>query len=239
MLRRLGDRLFLVGVAHVLPESAKEVRDIILREKPEIVAVELCPIRYLMLTRKVGRPGLLQILRAGKLRLTLLSGVLHLLQSKFAHKTGMPVGEEMLVAIRLAEEAGARVELIDRDLSVTLQRLMDRMPLKERIRVFIELLLGFFPLGKRVEIERLTKDEIVAYLLRELKRTSPTSYEVLIEERDAYMASRIANLLLTGKKIACIVGAGHLPGIYQRLSETSKGMKMGHKIGGSHQAEIP
>lgn len=236
MLKKLDDRLFLVGVAHVLPRSAREVRDVILKERPEVVAIELCPTRHLALTRETKRPGVFETMRAGGLRLSMLSGLLYMLQSKFAHQTGMPAGEEMLVATRYAQEIGARVELIDRDINVTMRRLIDCMPWREKIRLFAGLLLGLLPFGKRVELERLTEDQIVAYLLQELKRASPTAYKVLIEERDTYMASRLAMLLSSRVgRVACIVGAGHVPGIYERLSKGISGgwgVKLEYVVGG-------
>lgn len=224
MLKKIDDRLFLVGVAHVLPRSAREVRDVILKERPEVVAIELCPTRYLALTRETKRPGVFETMRAGGPRLSLLSGLLYMMQNKFAHQTGMPAGEEMLVAARHAREVGARVELIDQDIRVTMQRLTDRMSWREKIRLFVGLLLALLPFGKRVELERLTEDQIVAHLLQELKRTSPAAYEVLIEERDTHMASRLAILLSSGVgRVACVVGAGHVPGIYERLSKCISG----------------
>ena len=223
MLKKLDDRLFLIGVAHVLPKSATEVREVIARERPEVVAVELCPTRYFVLTHRGKRPGALDALRAGP-KLALLSGLLYMVQGKFARQTGMPAGEEMLIAIRHAREIGARVELIDQDINITLQRLINRMPWRERLRLFAELLLGLLPFGKRVELERVTDEQIVTYLLQELKRVSPTAYEVLIKERDAYMASRVAMLLSASTgKVTCVVGAGHVPGIYERLSKGISG----------------
>ncbi|KUO40486.1 MAG: hypothetical protein AVW05_03610 [Hadesarchaea archaeon DG-33] len=236
MLRKLDDRLFLIGVAHVLPKSAVEVKEVIVGERPEVVAVELCSARYLALTQGLKRPSMLETVRAGGVRLSLLNGLLYLLQNRFSRQTGMPAGEEMLVAIRHAQEIGARVELIDRDIRITLQRLINRMSWRGRVKLFAELLLGLLPFGKRVELERLTDDQIVAYLLQELKRTSPTAYQVLIGERDAYMASRLAMLLSTSTgKVACVVGAGHVPGIYERLSKGLSGswrMSVEYEVGG-------
>ena len=235
MLKKLDDRLFLIGVAHVLPKSAAEVGEVIAQERPEVVAVELCPTRYFALTRGGKRPGALDALRAGP-KLAFLSSLLYLVQDKFARQTGMPAGEEMLVAIRHAREIGARVELIDQDISITLQRLIDRMPWRERLRLFAELLLGLLPFGKRVELERLTDEQIIVYLVQELKRVSPTAYELLIKERDAYMASRVAMLLSASTgKVACVVGAGHVPGIYERLIKGLSGswrMSVEYRVGG-------
>lgn len=225
VLKKIDDRLFLIGVAHVLPKSAAEVGNVIDRERPNIVAVELCPARYIALTQKGKRPGALDVARAGP-KLLLFGGLIQMLQSKFAHQTGMPAGEEMLVAVKHAREVGARIELIDQDIGLTLQRLIDRMRWRERLRLFAELLIGLLPTGKRVELERLTDEQIVGHLLEELKRASPTAYEVLIQERDDHMASRLAMLLAEGAKVACVVGAGHVPGIFERLSAGILGWKV-------------
>lgn len=233
VLKKLDNRLFLIGVAHVLPKSAEEVKDIITKERPDVVAVELCPARYLALTQKGKRPGTLDVARAGP-QLLLLGGLIHLLQSKFSHQTGMPAGEEMLVAIKHAREIGAEVQLIDQHIGLTLQRLMDQMSWRERFRLFGELLVGLLPVGKQVDLERLTDEQVVGYLLRDLERVSPTAYDVLIRERDAYMASRLTTLLLGGRRVVCVVGAGHVPGIYNRLSEISDGWRISFKynVGG-------
>jgi pheromone shutdown-related protein TraB len=217
VLKKIGEQLFLIGVAHVLPTSAAEVGEIIKRERPDIVAVELCPTRYLALTQGEQRAGVLDATRAGP-KLLLLSGLLWLLQNKFSRQTGMPAGEEMLVAIKHAREIGARIEMIDRDIGLTFQRLIDLMPWRERLRLFAELLIGLLPIDKPVKLERLTDEQIVNYLLEDLKRASPILYEILIQERDAYMASKLAMLLSESKKVVCVVGAGHVPGIFDRLS---------------------
>jgi pheromone shutdown-related protein TraB len=216
VLKKVDERLFLIGVAHILPASLSEVEEIIERERPDVVAVELCPVRYLTLTQGVRRPGIAEIARSGP-RVFLLGFLLTLLQDRFSHQTGMPAGEEMLMAVRRAREVGARIELIDRDIGVTLQRLTDTMPWRERFRLFAELLMGFLPGGKRVEFKQLTEEQIVNRLLRELKQDSPTLYRVLIQERDDHMASKLVPLMSEGIKVVCVVGAGHVPGILERL----------------------
>jgi pheromone shutdown protein TraB len=167
---------------------------------------------------KVERAGAREAVRARELGPFILNKFFHLIQTKFARQTGMPAGEEMLTAIKSAQKAGARVELIDRDINLTLQRLVERMGVREKMRLFLELLLGLLPFGARVDLERLTEDEIVTRLLSSLKRALPGAYEVLIEERNAYMAARIAILLASTKgKIVCVVGAGHVSGLCRRL----------------------
>ncbi|MCD6248269.1 MAG: TraB/GumN family protein [Hadesarchaea archaeon] len=223
MIKRVGERLTIVGVAHVLPRSQREVEDTILKERPEIVGVELCPTRFLLLTG--GRKGAERTLRGG-IQTSALNWLLYLVQKRVALKTGMPAGEEMLTAVRSARRVGSRLELIDRDIRLTLQRLTERMGIREKIKLGLELLLGLLPFGTPVDIERVTDEEVVRLLLSSLKKISPTSYEVLIRERDDYMARRIEGLLTESSgRIICVVGAGHVPGIYRRLSRrTGEGL---------------
>ena len=221
MLKKLDDRLILVGVAHVLPKSMAEVRTVISKERPEVVGVELCPSRYLLLTS--GARGGAGGAPRGQFQLAIFNKLIYLLQRRVSQQTGMPAGEEMLTAIKSAREAGSRVELIDRDIGVILQRLVGRMGLREKIRLGLELLLGFLPIGNRVNLERVMEEQVIEGLLSSLKRSSPTSYEVLIRERDEYMAARIERLLAASSgKVVCVVGAGHIPGIYQRLAARTR-----------------
>lgn len=221
MLKKLDDRLILVGVAHVLPKSMAEVQATILREQPEVVGVELCPARYLLLTSGARRGA--EAVPTGGFQIALLNRLLYFLQRRVARQTGMPAGEEMLTAVRSARKTGARVELIDRDINVTLQRLIGRMKTREKFRLGAELLLSLLPFGQRIELERVTEEQIVEQLLSSLKQSSPTAYEVLIRERDEYMAAKIEKLLVASSgKVVCVVGAGHVPGLYRRLSARTR-----------------
>ncbi len=50
----------------------------------------------------------------------------------------------------------------------------------------------------------------------------------------AYMSSKLAAFLLAGKKVVCVVGAGHVPGIYERMSKLISGgwgMRFDYQVG--------
>jgi pheromone shutdown-related protein TraB len=225
LLKKVGDRLTIVGVAHVLPKSTTDVKAVIERERPEIVAVELCPNRYAALTNKGQQLGAIGALRLGQLKPFIINKLFHAIQNKFARQTGMPVGEEMLTAIEHAKKAGARVELIDRDIGITIQRLNYLVSRQEKIRLLGELLVGLLPFaGDRINFERLTEDQTTANLISTLKQKFPTMHKVLIEERDEFMATRVTSLLASSRgKIVCVVGAGHVPGLYRRLASQLEG----------------
>jgi len=215
MIRRLGDRLILIGVAHILPKSKTEVEKLILEEEPEIVGVELCYRRYISLVsdRKPEDGGTIKLSRTA-----ILAGFLKIIQDKIGEETGMLPGEEMLSAIKSAKEMDAKVELIDRNINLTLQRLLDRTSILDKLKILFSVLFSFFKLGDELKLEDLTEEKLVKELVSSFRDFSEPMYEVLIEERDHYMADRIFDLIQKSSgKIVCVVGAGHVPGLANEL----------------------
>ncbi|MEM3421274.1 MAG: TraB family protein [Candidatus Hadarchaeum sp.] len=221
MIKKIGDRLTIVGVAHVLPKSVEEAKGVIASERPDLVAVELDPARYLALTRGT-RAGILDFWRAGP-EAWLLTALILLLQGKFSRQTGVAAGEEMLAAVQKAREIGAQVHLIDRDIGITLNRLVSGMPAREKLRLFGNLIVSLLPLGKGFELSRITEEQVVENLLQEFRKLSPRAYDILISERDRYMAMRLAEFLLSGKRVVCVVGAGHVLGVWKELNQLLAG----------------
>lgn len=223
-MKKLREGFFLIGVAHILPKSLHEVRELIEKERPEVVAVELDPFRYAMMVQ--GGVGVAQQATSRpKPSAVILTGLMGLLQTKFSRQTGMPAGEEMMVAIGKAKEVGAEIKLIDQDIRVTLDRMNELMPLRERVWLMFQMLLSILPSWKKVKLEELTEEQVVNYLIQGFRKLSPTTYRVLIEERDDYMTSKLVPLLESGKRAVCVVGAGHVPGIDRRLEEALREMK--------------
>ncbi|MGC8816511.1 MAG: TraB family protein [Candidatus Hadarchaeum sp.] len=232
MIKKIGDRLTIVGVAHVLPKSVAEAEQVIMTERPEIVAVELDPARYLALTRG-AKTRVLDAWRAGP-GIWLLTALILMLQGKFSRQTGVEAGEEMLTAIQKAREIGAQVHLIDQDIGTTFNRLLSGMSMREKLRLFGNLILSLLPLGKGVDLGRLTEEQVVENLLQEFRKLSPRAYEVLISERDRHMAMRLASLLLSGKRVVCVIGAGHVPGVCEelkRLTDNRWGLNLEYTAG--------
>lgn len=208
MLRKVREGFLIVGVGHVLPESVARVRELIAREKPEVVCLELCPARYQALIAG----------ERGTQRLPFLLNLLQIFQRKFAASTGSPVGEEMLAAAEEARKVGASVVLIDQDISETVQQLMG-IPLRERILLAFQLLITILlPFGRK-SVESLTEEEVVEEILADFRRFFPSAYEVLIERRNRFMAERLIPLLHSQRKVVCVVGAAHVAGLFRTLRE--------------------
>ncbi|KXB05687.1 hypothetical protein AKJ50_00180 [candidate division MSBL1 archaeon SCGC-AAA382A13] len=214
MIREIGDRIILAGVAHVLPQSKEEVERLIIEKKPRFVGVELCRKRYFeLISNPNSREKKFEFSRAG-----ILAYILSYLQERIGKKTGMLPGEEMLAAVKGANEIQANVVLLDRNIDITLQRLLDKMSIFEKVQILFSILLLPFQSGEKIKLEDVTHEEVVEKLISSFKEFSQTAYTVLIEERNKYMADRIWEILNSNSgKILCVVGAGHVPGLAREL----------------------
>jgi len=217
-----SSKIVLIGTAHVSEKSVDEVRAAIKNLKPDIVAVELCRGRYDSIKGNVqeNQVPIKDILFEGKIYYYTIQWVLAYMQKKIGEDMGVKPGAEMLAAIEEAETSGSKVALIDRDIQVTLQRFWRKMKFLEKIRMIISLLDGFIGIGKghEIDIDQITEQDVVTTLVNELRSFAPTAAEVLIDERDAYLAGNILNIAAGGNKtVVVVIGAGHKPGIIKYL----------------------
>ena len=125
-------------------------------------------------------------------------------------------GSDMAAAVTEAEARGIPVVLIDRELSVTMRRFWEELSLFERIKTAGAVVAAFLGIGGVTvdEIDRAIEEDRVDGYVDDLREFSPGGARVIIDERDAYMASRL--LELDGKVVA-VVGAGHEDGIRNYL----------------------
>ncbi|MBU7043990.1 MAG: TraB/GumN family protein [Theionarchaea archaeon] len=214
----LGDnRIILVGTGHVFQESVDLARSTILQVCPDHVAVELDYQRMVALQSKSReKPSFRDMLKMG-VRIAILASILSYFQSKVGEETGVFPGAEMLEAMKAAEEVGAHIELIDQNMTVTLNRLISSMSLFNILKIMFYML---FP--SKINIDSIDED-MVENMTQELRHLSPSAYRVLLEERDRIMAHNILDLSGT---IVVVVGAGHVKGIKTHLIESYKNNHM-------------
>jgi pheromone shutdown-related protein TraB len=212
-----GKKIVLVGTMHVSPESVQEVKETIEDETPDTVGVELCERRYEILTekRQWEQQEITKIIKEGRTYLFLANLFLSNFQKRMGEEFGSEPGAEMMKAVNIAEDHDIPVELLDRDISVTLRRAWKTMGIKEKLKMLYALLLSFFVDAEEVA-EELKDMDIVTELMEELAKEAPGAKEVLIDERNQYIASKI--LESQGDMVA-VVGAGHLEGIRQLLEK--------------------
>jgi pheromone shutdown-related protein TraB len=223
---RLGEREFLLlGTAHISSRSVEEVRALIVEEKPDRVCVELDAARYGSLTEGSGwgKLDIVEVLRKGKGFLLLANLVLSSFQRRLGAGLGISPGEEMLTAVRLAQEAGIPFSLCDRDIQITLRRAWARTSFWGKNKMLAAMLATIFSSEKLTpeEIEKLKSRTTFQSMLDELAGYLPAVKEVLIDERDRYLATRIHQA--EGRRVVAVVGAGHVEGIARSLEALQAG----------------
>lgn len=214
-----GKRIILVGTAHVSDKSVTEVNEVIEREKPDIVAVELDRARYQALKgeEEVREINVRELLSEGKLYHFLIHWFLAYVQKKIGTDAGVKPGAEMLAAIEKAEKTGARVALIDRDIQITLGRFWNKMSFFEKLKLSFSLVGASLGFGtKDFDMDTVTNEDVVTQLIAELRKLAPSAASVLIDERDAFMAKKLLEISGEGCIVA-VVGAGHREGIQRYL----------------------
>ena len=106
------------------------------------------------------------------------------------------------------------VELVDRHSDHAAKGMA--APLRERVRLLWALLADDDEEEEDFDLDALLGDgDLLSDLMEELRTISPGAGEVLIDERDTYIAEKVRRLEGEGKTLA--VGAGHLKGIAAHL----------------------
>lgn len=221
----VDENLRIVGTAHISSASADLVRQEIAEWKPDLVAVELCESRLKALRNPEAFDNevLSKVLKEGKTQLVLFQSLLATEQRRLGIEEGEKPGTDLLAAIEAAEEAGIEFELVDRDIQTTMRRAWRRMGFREKFRVINGLLLD----GDQNDDEEipsvdelLQNKDLITELLNELKEVAPGAGEVLIDERDEYLAGSIDRLRdrNPGGRILVVIGAGHLDAVAEKLA---------------------
>jgi len=228
VIERIGDDIMLVGTAHVSPESVSEVRRAIEEFKPDIVAVELCERRFKTISDKKAweNTPVTKLLKDRNAYIFIAQSFLASYQRRLGDRFGSEPGSEMLAAIKAAEDLGVKVMLADRDITVTLKRAWKRMTLREKWRIAWTMLqLPFIDYEEEMEdvdLDKLMKEDALSSMMNELKQLAPSIAEVLIFERDTYLARNIVEGA-KGKKVLAVLGAGHLKGVKKKIMRMRKG----------------
>ena len=215
----VDENLRILGTAHVSSESVELVRNQIKEWKPELVAVELCPSRMAALTEPetLDSEDLLKIIKEGRSAMILLQSALAAQQRKMGLSSGEKPGAELLAAVNAAEDADIPVEMIDRDVVTTLRRAWRKMGFFEKWRILNALL--WEEEEDTVPIEEVLGDsDLLSSMMEEAREVAPRAGEVLIDERDTFLAGRIQQIRGKGRILA-VIGAGHLSGVVNNLGE--------------------
>lgn len=217
-------KIILVPTSHVAKQSLEKVKEVIEKEKPDCVAVELDMNRYSAM-KEQEKTSSLEALKTLGFMTFLLYWVLKKLQSWLGKKLGILPGSEMIQAVDVARKAGIKVALIDRDMRITLLRVKS-ISWKEKMKLLLFLFKGltidYFLLkirkdGKAIDLNKVPPKELIEQAMEMMKKEFPQLYRVLVKERDEFMASRLKDMSSKFEKIVAVTGAGHTNGLQELL----------------------
>lgn len=222
-----GKTLYLIGTAHVSQKSVDVVKETIQKISPETVCVELDEQRLESLRDKNRweKLDLKQILKNGQMPTLIANLVLSSYQKRMGNHLGVKPGSELIAAVEEAESIQAHIDLSDRNIQITLKRAWRKTPFLKKMMLSSGLLSSLFEKEELSEeqLSDLKEKDTLSAMMDEMGDEMPTIKQVLIDERDQYLAEKIRQA--PGKTIVAVVGAGHCPGI-TRIIENQESVDM-------------
>lgn len=219
-----GREIIIVGTAHISRQSADLVREVIEKEKPDVVCVELDEKRMKALSEKNRWENLdiRKIIKEKQLSTLIINLVLASYQKKLGEKLGVTPGTELLEAVQTANENNIPVELCDREVRVTLRRAWHSMGFWQKMKLIAGGFGGIFEKQELTEekLAELRSKDVLSEMMDELGKAMPVLKKVIIDERDQYIAQKMKEA--KGNKIVSVVGAGHVKGIINVLEKDEK-----------------
>ena len=220
-----GRKITLIGTAHVSKESIEEVETSIREINPDCVAIELDEKREAAIKNpaKYRELDIVKVLKNHEGFLMLANLVLSSFQRRMGENVGVKPGDEMLAAMNVAKELNIPAVMVDRPIQATLKRAWSKNSLWGKCKLLASLLASAFSKEEvsEAEIENLKNGNEMDSMMNELADYLPVVKEVLIDERDKYLASKIWDA--SGNNIVAVLGAGHLPGVTAHLQKLAAG----------------
>lgn len=219
-----GTAFTLLGTAHVSRSSAEVVSALTRSGHFDAVAIELDVGRHAALTDadRWAKMDLFRVFREGKAGMVAANLALGAFQQRLADQLGIEPGAEMKAAIEGAMDAGLPLQLVDRDIGVTLRRVYANVPWWQRLTLLAGLAASVLSREEitEEEIERLKEGDMLEATFTEFAERSERLYLPLIAERDRYMAARLeqeASVPGAPRSVLVVLGAGHLQGVGEVL----------------------
>ncbi len=200
----------LIGTNHLMKKE--EIYNIIQKENPDVIGVELCNARFNELVLPKLNPQEDYFEPERKKDDTIIGKISDALKNK-AKEANLEYGSDMINASLYAKENNLTLEFVDLDIS-RIKELMEKTPDKEK-QGFMEELTKFEDVSMKEVQDNINPDET----LNELKTNYPISFEFLITIRELFISKNILKLerKYPGKNILVMVGDGHLNSIKKEI----------------------
>lgn len=242
-----GGSVYLVGTAHFSEESQEDVARVIRQVQPDVVMLELCKTRSSMLQMNEAQilaesasmtPAKMRALIREK---GLASGALYILllslSAKLTRDLGMTPGGEFRRAFNEARKIpGCMVHLGDRPIDITMKRAMGSLSFWQKLRFTFNILCATDTVSKE-DVEKCKQKDLLATILVELAGEYPELSNVILNERDLFLAFSLRTAVQSRRLImenqlmhnhqashpvvVGVVGIGHVAGIQANFETVS------------------
>lgn len=201
----------IVGTGHVFNIS-EPIMFLIKQIWPEVVMVELDMSRFNAMTNGRGPEGV-----DGR-DIPWIYRSTARYQKKMSERYGSFVGNEMLTAVQTGTLVGAETVFIDNDAVNVMNEIWEEMSFCERTRYVLSSVRDRLGGKRRAEkiIDDYSRNEDGA--VAEMRRKYPTLVRKLIDERNEYMAEKIAPFAEDHDEIVVVVGDLHVEGLSKLLT---------------------
>ncbi len=220
-IKKEDREIILIGTAHISQASKDLVRETIEAETPDTVCVELDEGRLSSIKDpdRWKKTDLRQVIKNKQLGTLIANLVLGSYQKRMGAQTGVKPGSELKEAVDVAEAAGHELVLADRDIKITLRRTWACTPWYRKFSLLGGLFASIFDKTEvsEEELAKIKEQDALNGMMQEFGKSFPEVKQVLIDERDQFLASKIKNA--PGRKIIAVVGAGHMRGIASIIEE--------------------
>ncbi len=214
-------KITLIPTAHVSRESSELVERTIDELQPDCICIELDQDRYNSLTdpQKYRNTDIYKIIRDKKVTFMLVNMILANYQRRLAKKLDSSSGREMMIGIEKSRAMNVPLVLADRNIQTTFRRVWAKINFKDKIRLLSTIISSLFDDEEISEedILKLQQADMLNEALKEVSKDFPVISEVIVTERDKYLADKIRTA--PGKNIVAILGAAHTIGIQQYINE--------------------
>jgi pheromone shutdown-related protein TraB len=214
-----GKEIILIGTAHVSKKSAEEVKEVIERERPDSVCIELDAQRYqsVMENNKWKETDIFKVVKEKKATLLLMNLAISSFQNRLAKQFDIKPGQEMIQGIESAKEVGAELVLADRNIQITFTRIWHNLGLTGKAQLLNGIFFSIFSKEdiSEDELEKMKSQDTLNAVLAEFTEHFPKLKKPLIDERDQYLAQKIKDA--PGNKVVAVLGAAHVPGITKEI----------------------
>ena len=213
--------IYLVKTAHVSKNSINDVKECIGEVKPDSICIELDEDRYKKISdpEKWSDTDIVKIIKEKKVGFLLVNLILASFQRRMAINMDSNSGGEMLEGIKQAKELNVPLVLADRPIKTTFSRIWNSLGLYEKSKLIVSIIGSIFDDEEISEedLQALKEADALEAALNEVGKEFPNVKKILVDERDAYLSSKIKNA--PGKKIVAIIGAAHAGGIERNLDK--------------------